>query len=222
MSTVIKSGTSAHAVQRVAFNLEDISQQAEAYLDQVRVKAAQIVVEAQKQADTLRRKAEQEGQQAAMRAVERVLEEKVSKKLDSLLPALSQTIRDLADARQSWQSHWEKSVVRLACAIAEKITRRELRQHPEIAVELAREALEMAAGSPHVEIRLHPTDRESLASQIERLVHEFAGTATAEIIADPAIELGSCCVDTRHGSIDQQFRAQLARIEAELTGGNDG
>jgi flagellar assembly protein FliH len=221
MSTVIKSGTSTHAAQRVAFNLEDISQQAEAYLDQVRVKAAQIVVEAQKQADSLRRKAEQEGRQAALQAVERVLEEKVGKKLDSLLPALAQTIRDLADARQSWLSHWEKSVVRLACAIGEKITRRELTQHPQIAVELAREALEMAAGSPHVEIRLHPTDRESLSSQIERLVQEFAGTATAEIIADPAIEPGSCRVDTRHGSIDQQFKAQLERIEAELTGGNE-
>jgi flagellar assembly protein FliH len=221
MSTVIKSTASAHAVGRVAFNLEDISQQAESYLDQVRVKAAQIVVEAQKQADTLRRKAEEEGQQAAMRAVERVLDEKVGKKLDSLLPALSQTIRDLADARQSWLSHWEKSVVRLACAIAEKITRRELSAHPEIPIELAREALEMAAGSPHIEIRLHPTDRQSLASQVERLVQEFAGTATAEVSADPAIEPGSCRVDTRHGTIDQQFSAQLARIEAELTSGNE-
>jgi flagellar assembly protein FliH len=221
MSTVIKSGTSTHAVQRVAFNLEDISQQADKYLDQVRVKAAEIVVEAQKQADTLRRKAEEEGRQAALQAVERVLDEKVGKKLDSLLPALSRTIRDLADARQSWLSHWEKSAVHLACAIAGKITRRQIGQHPEIAVELAREALEMAAGSPHLEIRLHPTDRQSLARHIERLVQEFAGTATAEIIADPDIELGSCRVDTRHGTIDQQFSAQLARIEAELTGGND-
>jgi flagellar assembly protein FliH len=221
MSTVIKSGTSTHAVQRVAFNLEDISQQADKYLDQVRVKAAQIVVEAQKQADTLRRKAEEEGRQAALQAVERVLDEKVGKKLDSLLPALSRTIRDLADARQSWLSHWEKSVVQLACAIAAKITRRQIGQHPEIAVELAREALEMAAGSPHLEIRLHPTDRQSLASHIERLVQEFAGTATAEFIADPNIELGSCRVDTRHGTIDQQFSAQLARIEAELTSGNE-
>jgi flagellar assembly protein FliH len=221
MSTVIKSGTSAHAVQRVAFNLEDISQQANHYLDQVRVKAAQIVVEAQKQAETLRRKAEEEGQQAAMRAVERVLDEKVGKKLDSLLPALSQTIRDLADARQSWMQHWEKSVVRLACAIAEKITRRELSHQPAIAVELAREALEMAAGSPHIVVRLHPTDFESLSSHVERLVKEFAGTATAEIVADASVELGSCRVDTQHGTIDQQFSAQLARIEAELTSGNE-
>jgi flagellar biosynthesis/type III secretory pathway protein FliH len=221
MSTVIKSTASLHAVQRVAFNLEDISQQADKYLDQIRVKAAQIVVEAQKQADTLRRKAEEEGRQAALRAVERVLDEKVGKKLDSLLPALSQTIRDLTDARQSWLSHWEKSVVRLACAIAAKVMRRELSQHPEIAVELAREALEMAAGSPHVVVRMHPTDRDSLCSHVERLVQEFAGTATAEIVADPEIELGSCRVETRHGTIDQQFSAQLLRIEAELTGGNE-
>src|SRR4029079_19640293 len=34
MSTVIKPGTSAHNVHRVAFNLEDISRQADQYLDQ--------------------------------------------------------------------------------------------------------------------------------------------------------------------------------------------
>jgi flagellar assembly protein FliH len=221
MSTVIKSGTSAHAVQRVAFNLEDISQQADRYLDQVRVKAAQIVIEAQKQADALRRKAEEEGRQAALRAVESLLDDKVGKKLDSLLPALQQTIRDLGDARQTWLTHWEKSVVRLACAIAEKITRRELSQHPEIPLELAREALEMAAGSPHIVVRLNPTDYQSLSSHVERLVKEFAGTATAEIAADAEIELGSCRIDTQHGTIDQQFSAQMARIEAELTSKNE-
>ena len=40
---------------------------------------------------------------------------------------------------------------------------------------------------------------------------------TAEIVADPAITLGGCRVETRFGIIDQQFEAQLKRIEEELT-----
>src|SRR4029079_6632577 len=139
MSTVIKPGTSAQSVHRVAFNLEDISRQADQYLDQVRVKAAQIVVEAQKQAEAVRRQAETEGKQAAMRAAERVLDEKVGKRLESLLPALSLVVRELTDSRQTWLRHWEKSTVHLACAIAERISRRQLKVHPEITIALVRE-----------------------------------------------------------------------------------
>ena len=32
---------------------------------------------------------------------------------------------------------------------------------------------------------------------------------------------GGCRIETLHGSIDQQFEAQLARIEEELIRGND-
>jgi flagellar assembly protein FliH len=221
MSTVIKHGASGHAVQRVAFNLEDMSRQANNYLDKVRVQAAQIVVEAQKQADAVRRKAEEDGKQAAFRAAEKVLDQKVGAKLESLLPALEQVVGQLADAKQAWLKHWERATVKLACAIAEKITRRQVQECPDIAVELVREGLEMAAGWPQVQVQLNPIDVESLGGQIKRLVGELQSVAAAQIKGDPAIELGSCRVETQHGAIDQQFSVQLARIEAELTAGND-
>jgi flagellar assembly protein FliH len=219
MSTVIKSG--ATNVQRIAFNLHDISQEADRYLDQVRVKAAQIVVEAQKQAEAVRRQAEAEGKEAAMRAAERVLEEKVGKRMESLLPALDQVVQKLTDARQSWLRHWEKSTVHLACAIAEKITRHTLGDQPDVTVDLVREALEMAAGSPVLEIRMNPADVESLGSHVGRLAAQFGGLASLKVTSDPSITLGACRIDMQHGSIDQQFEAQLKRIEAELTSGNE-
>jgi flagellar biosynthesis/type III secretory pathway protein FliH len=37
------------------------------------------------------------------------------------------------------------------------------------------------------------------------------------VVADPQVSLGGCRVETRFGVIDQQFEAQLARIEQELT-----
>jgi flagellar assembly protein FliH len=220
MSTVIKSGTGAHNINRVAFNLEDISEQADKYLDQVRVKAAEIVVEAQKQAEAVRRQAEAEGKQAAMRAVERVLDEKVGKKLESLLPALNKVVSELNDSRQTWLAHWEKAVVHLACSIAQRVCRLQLKIHPEISMALTREALEMAAGSPQIQVRLNPTDFESLGTQSDRLARTFAAAAEVKFIADAAIELGGCRVETQHGAIDQQFTAQLNRIEEELTGAN--
>ena len=75
----------------------------------------------------------------------------------------------------------------------------------------------MAAGSTQIQVRLHPTDHAALGGQVQTLVAELARGGGAEVIADPAISPGGCRVDTQFGSIDQQFEAQLARIEEELS-----
>ena len=46
----------------------------------------------------------------------------------------------------------------------------------------------------------------------------MSGLGDAEVVADATIERGGCRVETRFGTIDQQFESQLKRIEEELTG----
>lgn len=217
MSSVIKSGNSARSIQGVAFNFEDMTQQANKYLDGVRHQAAQIIAAAQKEAELIRARAEEDGRQAAMRAVERVMDEKVGKRMETLLPALRQVVDDIGHAKQVWLRHWEKSAVHLAAAMAARVIRKELTRAPDIAVSLVAEALELAAGSSGVCVYLHPTDHEALCGQVQQLVKEVGRAGAAEIIPDPQVSPGSCRVETRHGVIDQTFEAQLARIEAELT-----
>ena len=182
---------------------------------------AQILAEAQKQAEIVRRRAEDEGRQAAMRAAEKVLDEKVGARLQTLLPALQKAVADVADAKQAWLGHWERSTIRLATAIAAKIVRRHVPDLPEVTAALVREALQMAAGSSHVRIYLNPADHAALGPQVERLAQEFRGVGSAEFLADAATNPGGCRIETLHGSIDQQFETQLARIEEELIRGND-
>ena len=91
-----------------------------------------------------------------MRAAEKVLDEKVGARLQTLLPALQKVVADVADAKQAWLGHWERSTVRLATAIAAKIVRRHVPDLPEVTAALVREALQMAAGSSQVRIHLNP------------------------------------------------------------------
>jgi flagellar assembly protein FliH len=216
MSTVIKSSGAVTAREAGLFNLDDVSQRANRYLDTVRQQAAEILAKAQQDAVTIREQAAVHGRQAALEAAQNVLGEKVGKQLTTLVPALKEAIEKIHSAKSDWLVHWEKSAVHVAAAMARRVVRSELTRQPQITTSLVREALELAAGSADIQLRLHPEDYAALTPQIDQLVGELARLGSTKIVADPAISKGGCKVDTAFGSIDQQFEAQLARIEEEL------
>jgi flagellar assembly protein FliH len=212
MPTIIRTADPSHASRGVAFNLDDLAVQAGEYLAQVRAEAAAIVARAHSAAGAVRRQAEVEGREAALRNVEAI----VAKQMATVLPALRQAIAEIGSARQSWLARWEAGAVRLCAAIAERVIRRELSRHPEITLDLVRESLELAAGSSHIRIHLNPEDHKALGAQVRSLVDEMAALGSAEVTADAQITPGGCRVETRFGSIDQQSESQLKRIEEEL------
>lgn len=217
MASVIKTDDQNRAIQGVAFNFDDMAVKAAQYLEKVKLEAAQIIVKAKQEAAVARQQGEAEGRRAAQQAVEQMLQKQLGQQLSTLLPALRQAIQDIHHAKQAWLRHWEQSGVHLASAIASRVLRRELAMQPDIPLKLVRDALELAAGSAQVRLHLNPTDHAALLPQIQLLVKEISGLGPTEIVADPSITAGGCRLETRFGTIDQQFEAQLARIEEELT-----
>jgi flagellar biosynthesis/type III secretory pathway protein FliH len=217
MSTIIKASGPLRASDGLPFNFDDMTDRAKGYLDQVRRQAAEILAQAEQDAIAIRHRAEEQGRAAALEAAHKILEEKVSRQLTTLVPALRQAIDHIHAARAGWLGHWEKTAIHVAAAMAARVIRRELTSHPEITLALVKEALELAAGSGEIQLRLHPADFEALGTQIERLTAELSRLGKAHIVADAQITAGGCRIDTRYGMIDQQFEAQLARIEQELT-----
>jgi flagellar assembly protein FliH len=105
----------------------------------------------------------------------------------------------------------------LACAIAQRIVRRELKQQPELSAPWIAEALRMCAGSAEITLRLNPADHATLGAQATKLALEFHPAAPAKIVADDSITPGGCRVETEFGSIDQQIETQLERVAEELS-----
>ncbi len=210
MSTIIRATDKNRGTQCEVYNLDDMASQADGYLGTIRQEAAKIVAAA---ADELKATAQQEGRQAGLEMAEKI----VAEKLASLMPAMQKIIEDIGHAKQAWLTHWEKSAVHVAAAIANRVIRRELPNHPEVTLTLVREALELAAGSSRLEIHLNPDDHEALGVQVEMIVKELSPLAETELVADENITPGGCRVETQFGAIDQQFEAQLERIEEELT-----
>ncbi|MDZ4658921.1 MAG: FliH/SctL family protein [Bythopirellula sp.] len=221
MATIIKTETQAHPtgtpLRRVAYDLRDFSGQADDYLDRVRGEAAKIVLQAKQEAEKIRSQAEQAGRRAAEEAIEKILDDKVAQQMRTVTPALQNAVAQIVDSQADWQRHWEKSIVKLACAFAKRIVRRELQQQPEIALEWIREALQLASGAAEITLRLHPHDLVTLRSQVEQLAAVFSPAAPARIVGDETISLGGCRLETQFGSIDQQLETQLARISEELS-----
>ena len=214
MATVIRAVDRSDVPREMPLNFEDLAVEADQRLVEARAEAARIVAQAHEQAESIRQQAAEAGAQAAVEAVGQM----VAEQLSPAVSALQQAADDLQHAKQAWLSHWESRAVRLSTAIAARIIRGELHRRPEITVTLVREALELAAGSPVVRLHLHPDDHESLGTEVQSLIGSMSALSRAEITADATISRGGCRVETRFGTIDQQFESQLKRIEEELTG----
>lgn len=208
---------SGQMVQPVSFSFSDFRGQADDYLDSVRQEAAKIVQQAHREADQIRRDAEANGRKAAEAAIERLLEEKVTRRLETLLPTLDQLVAQINDAKGALLAEWEKSALRVATAIAQRVIRREIDRTPDITLDLVAEALRLAAGNGEIVVRVNTEDYSLLRPQLERLGEAICHLAPAAVVPDPDVSRGGCRVDTRFGSVDQRIETQIARIEEELT-----
>ncbi|MEQ8208570.1 MAG: FliH/SctL family protein [Lacipirellulaceae bacterium] len=220
MATIIKRQyqhtPEGSSLAGVAYNLTDMAGQAEQMLVGVQARADAIIKQAKADAAKIRSQAETEGRAAAEAAIERILDEKVAQQMKTLVPALQGAVHQIEESRQEWLQHWENSAVGLSAAIAERLVRGEISRRPEIATNWIREALELAAGSSELTIRLNPQDHETIASHVQQLTEAINPLAKARIEADETISLSGCRVETTYGTIDQQLETQLERIQQEL------
>jgi flagellar assembly protein FliH len=213
---IIKADQRTHASASSApraFHFEDVGQ---SYVHRVRSEASKVIDEARREAAQIKARALEEGRQAAIKAVEESLRSRLNQKLVNALAAVEAAAREIVKSRQAWQQHWEKHVVELATAIAARLCRQELARSPEITMQWVREALELAAGSGQITLRLNPDDHAALEEELQPIAKAVSGLCPVHVVGDPSITPGGCRADTQFGSLDQQIEAQLARITEEL------
>ena len=218
MPGIIKAGEFAHreGISASRFNLDDVTQKAERYLEQVRGEAAAIVAKARSEADEVRKRAEQEGLQQGMQSAERLLSQRIEQQLAAAVPALDKAVEGIRAARDEWQVYWDRNLLTLALGIARKLVRRELALAPEIALAWVREALELASRGNRLRLRIHPRDQQLLGEHLTRLVARTGREAETEVVADDSISTGGCKVETEFGEVDLQLESQLARLSEDL------
>lgn len=219
MAGIIKAGpakTIGSGPHEVAFNFEDLSRKADTYLETVRARAAEILTQAQRDAEQIRQRAVDQGREAAHQAALKAVRVEVDRQVASLIPALEAAIREIRQAKDAWRATWEQRALDVAFEIAEHVVLREVSQTPEITLDLIREALDLASGCEQVKLRLHPSDHATLGPLAQQLAERICGLAPTEVVADEEIQPGGCRVDSQFGVFDQQLATRLARIREEL------
>ncbi len=216
MSTIIKATDRNRGIHGVAFNFDDMAQRADEYLEKIRDQARQILAQASKEAQAIRQQAENEGRKAAQLEANNLLDKKVAEQMKTVLPALRAAVEGIVQAQPGWLAQWENGAIRLAARMAARVLRRELQSDPQVALPLMREALELSRGSTEVRVLLNPDDYAALREQVQTLAAEVSRVGAAKWCRIRAVTPGGCRVETRHGSIDQQFESQLNRIVEEL------
>jgi flagellar assembly protein FliH len=221
MAGIIKAG--AIREDRVdapvaAFNLDDFTQKADRYLEQIRGEATKILQAAQAEAQQIRAKAKEEGRQQARQEAEKALEAELQRRSETAMATLTKVTERLAAERAQWRQDWETYAVKLARGIAERVIRRELREDPQISLEWVREALEMCSRDTQVRIRVGLDEARALEPMLQALLEKLGRVATTTIVPDETTPPGEVLLETEHGSLDQRVASQLDRLERELLG----
>lgn len=181
-----------------------VSAQAEAA--QIRLQAeefaAQILLEAQNEAESLRKRAFQEGTENALAEFEKNLIE-------------SQEIRE-----RVWRES-EKDLLRLAVRLAEKIIGKEIKKDQKTIIEIVANAVQNARLQEKLTIKVNPQDLPILEKETERIT---AGSKIKfiDFAPDPRVVSGGCLIESEVGTIDARLETQLRVLERALLSQSDG
>jgi len=130
----------------------------------------------------------------------------------ALTARLEQAMFAVAQIRRAILAASEGEMVRLACAVAERVARRELTTDPSIIVGWVREASELLAASDSLTIVLS----SDLAASVDEVAFREAISNLATIEIDACLGPMRCEVRTRIARVDPSLEERIAAVAEDL------
>jgi flagellar assembly protein FliH len=216
------------------FSMADIEKQAKLVLLGAKVRAEQLLVAAQEEAEALKRTAhaqalaegKKEGhaqglQQGQKQGKDQALAEHRAN-LTTLAAALGLAAQELDAARLELDAQAKKAVIQLALAIAAKVTKRQGEQDPAVARANVEEALRLVIHANDVKIAVHPTQKDYLAQSLPEIQAKWPNLKHVALIADGTVSPGGARIFSQAGQIDADLDLQLQKIAEELLPNSPG
>ncbi|MCK4871293.1 MAG: hypothetical protein KAS72_01065 [Phycisphaerales bacterium] len=129
-----------------------------------------------------------------------------------LLDQWSKALAHLEEDRDQILRQAREDVLRLALAIARRVTVAAAAQAPETIVEQAVKAIALITQPSELRITVNPTDVDRLEQALPQLAERFTASRHASITADSSITSGGCIVAYGKGMIDATIDTQIRRL----------
>ncbi|GEJ57281.1 FliH/SctL family protein [Anaeromyxobacter diazotrophicus] len=160
--------------------------------------------------------------QAAREETERLRAAAAEAGREEGLARATELVARAALARERLLAGARAELADLALELARRIVTRAAALDPEVVIELAGRALEVARGHSALTVRAHPEDLAALRAAEPRLAGGAGGGRALAWAADPALARGEVRVETEAGAVDARLAPQLEALGRALRAEEDG
>lgn len=130
--------------------------------------------------------------------------------------ALRSAAEELSMLRDKVLRDSEDDLLDLVMSISRKVIAREVDQSRDIVLSVIKSALQNLSESDELTIRVNPDDHSMLTGSSEQSLKKELSSVKFLLKSDPALQQGSCQIDTSLGTVDASFEAQLEEIYRRL------
>jgi len=156
------------------------------------------------------------GQQDGIKAGHDQAVAQVSQQLAALTDRWSKTLDILHLNMPAHIADAKTDLVRLALAIATRVTGREALKSRCVAEKTIEDTFRLIGHSRQVALRVNPEEEAELAEYLPDLLTKLRTIESVELQADDTISPGGCVASFGVGKVDAQLDTQLQRIAEEL------
>ena len=208
--------------------MKDVELQAKALLARAQQQAEELLAAAQAEALQIRKVTREialvegraeglaSGRQEGLRiGREEALSEQRAA-LTQALNALTHAATSIDTSRRGLEAAALKDVLKLAIAIAQRITKRQGAMDSKVTLANIEEALHLVTHASDVRIAIHPTQKAALDEALPKLKLRWPTLEYVEIIEDASLSPGGCRIFTARGRVEADLEGQLDRIAADL------
>jgi flagellar assembly protein FliH len=129
-----------------------------------------------------------------------------------LIENIENLLRSMDDLKQEILALYEREIVELVLAVAEKVIHRTIRSDDAAIKGTVLSALKLAAEKSKATLRVNPED----VDYVEELRPEFFAAVkelkALTVTSDPSITRGGCLLESPYGDVDARIETQLEKI----------
>jgi len=227
MAIVLKSDSPSDKVPAArdvsglaGFNLSDLADEGRERLEQCRAHIREMLDEATKQAEAIRREADERGYNAGLERAavdaDKKLKEEAEARASNGLKLINQAVQQLHTIHEQWMQQYAQSLTRISLAAAERIVTKRLEDEPDLLVRWAGEALRSTRAATRLTLAVHPETLAQLGQAFDELLASSDLPEKTHVEPDESLDRDSVVVRQTGGDIEAGLQAQLRRLEELL------